>query len=133
MPNPAAAVVDEMSWSIQQLSSDQSSAKAAYSRIARVTGLPVKTIERLRYRKMKSVPAHCADAIRAALLAHVERQEEKFRNEAEKLRSIRAARAALARPADLDCDALSGDGGQGRTPVDGLGAGRLPDRTLDAA
>ena len=132
MSDPAAAIVEEMSWSIRRLAGDEPSAKSAYGRIARMTGLPISTVERLRYRKLKLVPAHCADAIRAALLAHVERQEERFRDEAERLRKVRAARAALACPADLGGEAMPRAGEEGGARGAGPGEARVPTRAVDA-
>lgn len=62
----AELIVDEMSSAVRLLGGD-GPAKAQNTRVARLTGLSITTIERLRWKKIKRVPADIADAIREAL------------------------------------------------------------------
>ena len=112
----ADASRDEMATCILALAGTDGPAKAANGKVARLTGLSVQTIERLRWRKIARVPADVADAIREAMLAHVEQQEQRARHEASLLR------ARLARFEDLGCadaaatrDRLRGGGEAHRT------------------
>ena len=56
-------------------------AKEQITKASRVTGLTVTIIERLRWRKIKRVPADIADTVRAAL----ERYDKETRSRAEHL------------------------------------------------
>lgn len=63
------AISVEMSSAVRLLGGD-GPAKEQNNRAARAARLPVTVIERLRWRKLKRVPADIADAIRAAVEHH---------------------------------------------------------------
>jgi hypothetical protein len=67
-------------------------AKVANTRAARLTGLTVTTIECLRWRKVKRIPADVADAVREAKARHDARIEALARHDAELLDLVGAQR-----------------------------------------
>lgn len=73
-------IQDEMASAVRVLGGD-GLAKEQITKAARKTGLTVTTIERLRWRKIKRVPADIADCVRDAL----ERYEKESRSRAEHL------------------------------------------------
>lgn len=89
---------DEMADAVRVLGGD-GHAKVASLKAARACGLSVSVVERLRYRKIARIPADVADAVREALLRHVEAEEARARHEAAILR------ARLARYPHLDREA----------------------------
>lgn len=73
-------IQDEMASAVRVLGGD-GLAKEQITKAASKTGLTVTTIERLRWRKIKRVPADIADCVRDAL----ERYEKESRSRAEHL------------------------------------------------
>ena len=73
-------IQDEMASAVRVLGGG-GLAKEQITKAARKTGLTVTTIERLRWRKIKRVPADIADCVRDAL----ERYEKETRSRAEHL------------------------------------------------
>lgn len=96
-----ASIVDEMASGIRFLGGD-GSAKEQNWRAARKTGLAQTVIERLRWRKMKRVPADIADAVREAIDRHT--QEGIARAQHEVLVAKRDAALMAARLAEIDPD-----------------------------
>ncbi len=74
-------IQDEMASAVRVLGGGDGLAKEQITKAARKTGLTVTTIERLRWRKIKRVPADIADCVRDAL----ERYEKESRSRAEHL------------------------------------------------
>lgn len=77
----AAGIQHEMAQAVRLIGGD-GSAKEQNSRAARATGLSLPTIERLRWRKLKRVPADIADAVREAVETHTEKGLSRARHEA---------------------------------------------------
>lgn len=73
-------IVDEMAGAVRVLGGE-GSAKQQNSRAARAASLPVALIERLRWKKIKRVPADVADAIREALTRYNEESLRRARHE----------------------------------------------------
>lgn len=95
----AEAIASEMAEAVRLIGGD-GSAKEQISRAARSARLPLTVVERLRWKKIKRVPADIADAVREA----VERHTEECQNRAEhELYLARRQNAALAaRLAEID-------------------------------
>ncbi|MET3790681.1 hypothetical protein [Aquamicrobium terrae] len=74
------AIQEEMASAVRVLGGD-GSAKEQITRAARAARLPHTTIERLRWRKIKRVPADLADAIREALAKHNEETLSRAKHE----------------------------------------------------
>lgn len=85
------AIQDEMASAVRFLGGT-GPAKEQNNKAAREARLPVTTIERLRWRKIKRVPADIADAIREALHRH---NEESLARAQHELTVERAKSAAL--------------------------------------
>lgn len=73
-------IQNEMASAVRVLGGD-GPAKEQISKASRITGLAVSMIERLRWKKIKRVPADVADTIREAL----ERYDEETRSRAKHL------------------------------------------------
>jgi hypothetical protein len=69
MNSAVASIQDEMASAVRLLGG-QGGAKSQNRNAARASGLPETVIERLRWRKVKRVPADIADTIRAAVERH---------------------------------------------------------------
>ena len=65
------AIQDEMATAVRFLGG-LGPAKEQNNRVARATRLPITVIERLRWKKIKRVPADLADAVREAVERHNE-------------------------------------------------------------
>ena len=87
----AEAIRLEMVESIKELGAGEASADRENLKAARATGLAVTVVERLRWKKIKRVPADIADAVREALEAHNARQERNARRENQMLKRRIAA------------------------------------------
>ncbi len=93
---------------------------------ARETRLPVTVIERLRWKKIKRVPADLADAVREAVERHNEESLARARHEAFLARSTAAVLAARLAEIDPDfygpeIDRLGFGDGTGRNRADRMG------------
>lgn len=83
MPERADVIRNEMAAAVRLIGGGQDVvAKAANQRAARATGLPITTIESLRWRKVKRVPADVYVAVQEALARHAARQEALAHHEA---------------------------------------------------
>lgn len=92
---------NEMATAVRLIGREGRKAEEQNHKAARLSGLPVTVIERLRWKKMKRIPADVADAVRDALEAHRQRSEARAEHE----RSILTARlTALAAIADSPSD-----------------------------
>lgn len=76
----AELIADEMASAVRLLGGE-GSAKEQNNRAARAARLTTTTIERLRWRKIKRVPADIADAIREALAKHNEESLSRAKHE----------------------------------------------------
>lgn len=94
-------IVDEMASAVRLLGGD-GPAKHQNNVAARAARQPVTVIERLRWRKIKRVPADIADAIREAVERHNEEGLARARHEAFIAR--RQAAIMAARLAEIDPD-----------------------------
>ena len=114
----AELIVDEMASAVRFLGGD-GPALAQNNRAARAARLPHTVIERLRWKKIKRVPADIADAIREA----VERQNEEGLSRARHEAFIERQRAEVlaARLLEVDPDFYGPDADALRRTADGLG------------
>lgn len=87
------AIQDEMASAVRVLGGD-GSAKEQNHRAARAARLSITIIERLRWKKIKRVPADIADTVRDALAKHTEESLSRAKHE---LQIERAKAAALQR------------------------------------
>ncbi len=93
----------EMADAVRLLGADGRSAAEQNHRASRQTGLPVPVIERLRWRKVKRIPADVADVVREALARSNRRAEALAKHEALILKRRVQALADLAdNPTDPD-------------------------------
>jgi len=76
----AELIADEMASAVRMLGG-KGSAKEQNRRAAHAAGLSTTTIERLRWKKIKRVPADVADAIREAVNKHSEEGLSRARHE----------------------------------------------------
>lgn len=116
------AIQAEMSSAVRVLGGD-GPAKEQNNRAARAARLPVTTIERLRWRKIKRVPADLADTIREALNRHNEESLSRAKHELFVARKANAAMAARLLEIDPDfygpeVDRLRGSPSGGRRDAD---------------
>lgn len=95
----------EMSSAVRLLGEDGRNADEANERAARRSGLSRTIIERLRWKKMKRVPADVADAVRDALAAHEAKREALVQHELfiAKRRIEALERSIGSRGADFNC------------------------------
>lgn len=108
------AIRSEMSEAVRFLGGN-GTAKEANRLAARAASLPQTTIERLRWKKMKRIPADIADAIREAV---ERRQEESLRRAKHDLFIARQTNERLAaRLMELDADSYGQEAGQLRNSV----------------
>jgi hypothetical protein len=112
------AIQDEMASAVRVLGGD-GSAKEQITKAARAARLSHTTIERLRWRKIKRVPADIADTIREALARHNE--ESLSRAKHELFIEQQKAAALRARLAEVDPDFARSFPGVDRRPDTGLG------------
>lgn len=77
----AELIADEMSSAVRLIGGD-GPAKQQNNTAARAARLPVTVIERLRWKKIKRVPADIADAIREAVERHNEESLARAKHEA---------------------------------------------------
>lgn len=112
------AIQDEMASAVRVLGGD-GSAKEQNNRAARAARLSHTTIERLRWRKIKRVPADIADAIREALARHNE--ESLSRAKHELFIQQQQAAALRSRLAEVDPDFARSFPGLDRRQDSGLG------------
>ena len=95
------AIQDEMASAVRVLGGD-GSAKEQNHRAARAARLSITIIERLRWKKIKRVPADIADTVRDALAQHNEESLSRAKHE---LQIERAKAEALRRQLErIDAD-----------------------------
>lgn len=95
------AIRKEMSSGVRLLGASGRNADEENAIAARLSGLSVTVIERLRWKKIKRIPADITDAIRAAIDAYNETTEARARHE----RDILAAQlASFLNLSDQSCD-----------------------------
>lgn len=114
----AELIVDEMASAVRFLGGD-GPALTQINRAALATRLSHTVIERLRWRKIKRVPADIADAIREAVERHNEESLSRAKHEA----FIERQRASVlaARLMEIDPDFLRADADALRRTADSLG------------
>lgn len=96
-----SAIQEEMALSVRLLGGD-GPAKEQNNRAARAARLPHTVIERLRWKKIKRVPADLADAIREALHRHNEETLSRAKHELFIARQQNAALLAQLEVRDPD-------------------------------
>jgi hypothetical protein len=118
-------IIDEMASAVRLLGGD-GPAKQQNNTAARVARLSVTIIERLRWRKIKRVPADIADTIREAVERHNEESLARAKHEAFIAR--RQAEIIAARLSEIDpdfygseIDRLRSVGGARRASADRMG------------
>lgn len=114
------AIQSEMASAVRFLGGD-GPVKESINRAARETRLPHTVIERLRWKKIKRVPADLADAIREAVARHNEESLNRARHELFVAQTANAA--LLARLEAVDPDFY-------RPEIDRLGRQGAGDRRL---
>lgn len=77
----AELIVDEMASAVRVLGGEAGSAKEQNTKAARAARLSVTIIERLRWKKVKRVPADIADAMREAVSKHNEESLKRAQHE----------------------------------------------------
>ncbi|KFB11055.1 hypothetical protein EL18_02097 [Nitratireductor basaltis] len=77
----AELIADEMASAVRLLGGD-GTAKEQNWRASRITGLSQTVIERLRWKKIKRIPADIADTVREAVEKHNEKGLARARHEA---------------------------------------------------
>lgn len=97
----AESIVLEMASAVRVIGGD-GPALTQNNRAARETRLPVTVVERLRWKKIKRVPADIADSIREALERHNEESLSRARHEA--FIAKQQAAVMAARLAEIDPD-----------------------------
>ena len=95
------AIQNEMASSVRFLGGD-GSAKEQILAAARATGLSYTTIERLRWKKIKRIPADVADSVREAVARHNEKGLARAKHEAFIARQ--KAELLAARLMEIDAD-----------------------------
>lgn len=95
------AIQMEMASAVRFLGGD-GPAKDQINRAARATSLPHTVVERLRWKKIKRVPADIADAVRDAVARHNEESLARAKHELFIERQKSAALAARLRSIDPD-------------------------------
>jgi len=119
------AIQDEMASAIRFLGGD-GPAKEQNNNAARAARLPVTVVERLRWRKIKRIPADIADTIREAVERHNEESLARAKHEAFVARKQAAVLAARLAEIDRDfygpeIDRLGFGNGDGRNEADRMG------------
>lgn len=97
----AELIVDEMALSVRLLGGSGQE-KEQNNRAARMARLPHTVIERLRWKKVKRVPADIADAVREAVARHNEESLARAQHEA--FIAKQQAAIAIARLQEIDPD-----------------------------
>lgn len=90
------AIRSEMASGVRLLGSDGRNADEQNMLAARLSGLPRTVVERLRWRKMRRVPADIADAIREAVTTYNRLSEARARHERDILAEQLSRVVALA-------------------------------------
>jgi hypothetical protein len=116
-------IVTEMASAVRVLGGT-GSALEQVNKAARAARLPHTVIERLRWKKIKRVPADIADAIREAVERHNDESLSRAKHEA----YIERQRASIlvARLMEIDPDFYGADADALRRAADGLGRGADP-------
>lgn len=114
----AELIADEMASAVRFLGGE-GSAKEQIGRAARAAHLSHTVIERLRWKKIKRVPADIADTIRDAVERHNEESLARAKHEAFIAR--RQAEVMAARLAEIDPDFYGPEIDRLRRPTAGLG------------
>lgn len=97
----AELIVNEMASAVRVLGGD-GPALTQTNKAARAARLPVTVVERLRWKKIRRVPADIADAVREALERHNEESLARAKHEAFVARQ--QAQVMAARLAEIDPD-----------------------------
>jgi hypothetical protein len=121
----AELIVSEMASAVRMLGGD-GPALEQVNKAARAARLPITVIERLRWKKIKRVPADLADAIREAVERHNEESLSRAKHEAFVARQTAAFLAARLNQIDGDfyrpeIDRLGFRAGEDRDRSDFLG------------
>lgn len=95
------AIQNEMASAVRVLGGE-GPALAQNNKAARLARLPVTVVERLRWKKIKRIPADIADAVREALERHNEESLSRAKHEAFIARQQAAVLAARLREIDGD-------------------------------
>lgn len=111
-------IVDEMASAVRLLGGE-GPAKQQNNVAARAARLPVTVIERLRWRKVKRVPADIADAIREAVERHNSESLSRAKHEA--FLAQKRAEILAARLMEIDADFYGPEIDRLRGPSVGLG------------
>jgi hypothetical protein len=111
-------IIDEMASAVRFLGGD-GPALSQINRAARAARLPHTVIERLRWRKIKRVPADIADAVREAVQRHNEESLSRAKHEA--YIAQRRAEVLAARLLEIDPDFYGPDADALRRSTDGPG------------
>lgn len=99
----AELIRGEMESGVRLLGSEGRSAAEQNYLASRLTGLPVTVIERLRWKKIRRIPADIADSVRDATAEFTRRAEARARHERNILTARLEAAAAIAdSPSDPD-------------------------------
>lgn len=114
------AIQDEMASAVRLLGG-AGSAKEQITKAARAARLSATVIERLRWKKIKRVPADLADAIREAVANHTEEGLARARHEL--YVAQRANEALAAQLMAIDPDRYGKEVARLRKPVAGNGRG----------
>ena len=96
-------IQSEMASAVRLLGGD-GSAKEQITRAARATSLPVTVVERLRWKKIKRVPADIADSIREAVTRHNEESLSRAKHELYVAEQRNAALMARLQAVGADLD-----------------------------
>ena len=118
-------IVEEMASAVRFLGGD-GSAQAQNNRAARAARLSVTVIERLRWKKIKRIPADVADAVREAMHRHNEESLARAKHELAVERHRSATLLAYLEASDPDfyrpeIDRLRREAPGGRGSVDQIG------------
>lgn len=118
----AELIVNEMASAVRVLGGE-GTALMQNNRAARAARQPVTVIERLRWKKIKRVPADIADSVRAALHKHNEESLSRAKHElyvAQQANAVMASRLAAVDPDFYgpEIDALRGAGSSLRSGPD---------------
>lgn len=115
----AELIASEMASAIRMLGGE-GPAKEQNRKAARAARLPITTVERLRWKKIKRIPADIADTVREAVMQHNEESLARAKHEAFVARQ--QAAIVLARLHQMDGDRYRKDIDRLRSVVDGPGS-----------
>lgn len=117
-------IVEEMASAVRLLGGD-GPAQTQNNRAARETRLPVTVVERLRWKKIKRIPADIADAVRDALHHHNEESLSRAKHELAIERRRSAALLSYLEASDPDFYRPEIDRLRRETSIEGRGADQV--------